>query len=64
MTRTPALAFWNSSATASLIGKTVLEPSRVTTEDDVELDDPPPQAASDTTAAIVRSRGAAGARMR
>ena len=30
VTRTPGLAFWNSSATASLIGKTVLEPSRVT----------------------------------
>jgi hypothetical protein len=27
VTRVPGFAFWNSSATASLIGKTVLEPS-------------------------------------
>ena len=27
VTRMPGLAFWNSSATASLMGKTVLEPS-------------------------------------
>src|SRR6476661_5939445 len=31
VTRVPGLAFWNSSATASLIGKTVLLPSSVTT---------------------------------
>ena len=30
VTLTPWLAFWNSSATASLMGKTVLDPSSVT----------------------------------
>src|SRR5688572_26952639 len=31
VTRVPALARWNSSATASVIGKTVLDPSMVMT---------------------------------
>src|SRR5687767_10524872 len=39
VTRVPGLAFWNSSATASLIGNTVLEPSSVTRPD---ADDEPP----------------------
>ena len=60
VTRTSGLAFWNSSATASLIGKTVLEPSSATMvvlgaapplEDEV----PPPQAA------MVKARAASGA---
>jgi len=50
----PGLVRWNSSATASLIGKTVLEPSSVTRPPDADADedddDPPPQAAVSTTA--------------
>ncbi len=53
VTRTPGLAFWNSSATASLTGKTVLDPSRVTTDGAaVPVDDagwPPPHPASANT---------------
>src|SRR5687767_306441 len=33
VTLVPGLAFWNSSATASVTGATVLEPSAVITED-------------------------------
>ena len=54
VTRTPGLAFWNSSATASLTGKTVLDPSSVTTEGAAEPaadgDWLPPHPASTSTA--------------
>ena len=54
VTRTPGFAFWNSSATASLMGKTVLEPSKVTVRDSagaavVPLGWPPPQATETAT---------------
>ena len=45
VTRLPFSPFWNSSATASLIGKTVLEPSRVTS-DGPDVDGVPPVRAS------------------
>ena len=53
VTRVPWLAFWNSSATASLIGNTVLDPSNFTSLGcDVDeapvcwlvVDGPPPHA--------------------
>ena len=37
VTRVPAFAFWNSSATASVIGNTVLDPSAVITRASLEL---------------------------
>ena len=56
VTRTLWLAFWNSSATASLMGNTVLDPSRVTVAVPVEgsEDDPlwpPPHPARAATPA-------------
>jgi hypothetical protein len=55
------LAFINSSATASVIGKTVLEPSMLT-----ELVDPPPhptnrKARASTQAMLAREPAASGA---
>ena len=49
VTRVPGLARWNSSATASLIGKTVLDPSSVTRRGAPAASrtpTPPPQAAA------------------
>jgi hypothetical protein len=46
VTRAPARSFWNSSATASVMGKTVLDPSTLTTDVAVVSEaGPPPQAA-------------------
>ena len=61
VTFTPAVAFWNSSATASLIGNTVLDPSSVTRvvppDEDAPLElAPPPQAASANTSATTDAR--------
>src|SRR5215210_8808260 len=39
VTLTPEFAFWNSSATASVIGYTVLEPSMLTLPDKAPVDD-------------------------
>ena len=64
VTRTAALAFWNSSATASLTGKTVLDPSSVTVAagapDEVP---PPPQPARNVAVVTGRRREATSARM-
>ncbi len=61
VTRTPGVTFWNSSATASLMGKTVLEPSRVTVAAPPDrppslLWPPPPQPATATVLSTTKSR--------
>src|SRR5687768_6900283 len=59
VTRKPRLIFWNSSANASVTGKTVLDPSAVITwaagVSDVE-ESPPPQAVSDERSAAAAAR--------
>ena len=54
VTGMPAFAFWNSSAMASLMGKTVLEPSTAMTVAGVLGAEPPhptaPSVTADTTA--------------
>ena len=51
VTRVSLSAFWNSSATASLIGNTVLEPSRLTSDG--------PEVAGAPRASVLRARAAA-----